>query len=476
MLNLRKVLELFSTENWVGVREISDCTHLVKNRDGNPEVNAEHYSHGLIVEVFNRGAFGYAATSDLSESGIISAYQQATRMAIQASVYNIYNFDLSVRPSESGIYRTPCDTPFSTFNRREVNDLLFNLTNTLRQSERVVSAFSIVSITERKSNFASTSGNLIEQEFIFTSTGLSATAIHDGQTQTRTDGGLLAFSYQKGLEALASEKMLERATRICEQAVELSEAEDCPSGFYPVVLAPDQMMLQIHESVGHPLEIDRILGDECNYAGWSFVKLEDFGSLQYGSELMNITFDPSISHQLASYGFDDSGARAQKEFIIKEGVLQRGLGGLESEVRSGVSGVSCFRTCSWNRAPIDRMANLNLEPGDSSITEMLSSVEKGIYMESNRSWSIDDYRRKFQFGCEYGRMIENGTLTKVVKNPNYRGISVPFWNSLKMVGNRDTFEVYGTPYCGKGEPNQCISVGHASPVCLFENVDVFGGA
>ena len=108
--------------------------------------------------------------------------------------------------------------------------------------------------------------------------------------------------------------------------------------------------------------------------------------------------------------------------------------------------------------------------------EIISAVEKGVYMESNRSWSIDDYRNKFQFGCEYARLVENGKLTKTVKNPNYRGISNPFWNSLKMIGNPDTFGMYGTPYCGKGEPNQTIRVGHASPVALFENVEVFGGA
>ena len=205
------------------------------------------------------------------------------------------------------------------------------------------------------------------------------------------------------------------------------------------------------------------------------VREEDFGKLQYGSKIMNITFDPTVEHQFACYGFDDGGLKAEKEFIIKDGLLIRGLGGKESQARSGVPGVANFRASSWNRAPIDRMANLNLEPGDSTYDDIVSSVEYGIFMETNRSWSIDDYRNKFQFGCEYGKLIEKGKLTKTVKNPNYRGISNPFWNSLKMVGNQATFEMYGTPYCGKGEPNQIIRVGHASPICLFENVEVFGG-
>ena len=280
---------------------------------------------------------------------------------------------------------------------------------------------------------------------------------------------------QIGMEEFDEDLVMTRAKRVGEQALELLDAEDCPTETTNLLLAPDQMMLQIHESIGHALEVDRILGDERNYAGWSFVREEDFGKLQYGSKIMNITFDPTVNNQFASYGFDDGGLKAEREFIIKDGLLVKGLGGKESHIRSGVSGVANFRASSWNRAPIDRMANLNLEPGDSNYDDIIAFVDKGVYMETNRSWSIDDYRNKFQFGCEYGKLIENGKLTKTIKNPNYRGISNPFWNNLKMVGNQDTFEMYGTPYCGKGEPNQAIRVGHASPICLFKNVEVFGG-
>jgi predicted Zn-dependent protease len=238
---------------------------------------------------------------------------------------------------------------------------------------------------------------------------------------------------------------------------------------------PDQMMLQIHESVGHPLELDRILGDERNYAGGSFVKTADFGTFQYGSRLMNISYDPTVAGELASYGADEIGNLARKELLIKDGILVRGLGSLESQARSGLKGVANQRATSWNRPPIDRMANLNLEPGTTSFDAMIGSIEKGILMSSNRSWSIDDYRNKFQFGCEYGRLIEHGTLTKTVRDPNYRGISRTFWRNLSAVGDRSTFAAFGTPNCGKGEPNQVIFVGHASPVCAFDDVEVFGG-
>jgi len=197
--------------------------------------------------------------------------------------------------------------------------------------------------------------------------------------------------------------------------------------------------------------------------------------LQYGSKLMNVTFDPSVEHELASYAFDDGGLKAERQFIIKDGLLVRGLGGRESQIRSNTPGVANFRASSWNRAPIDRMANLNLEAGESSFNDIISNIEYGVYMETNRSWSIDDYRNKFQFGSEYGTLIENGKLTKTVKNPNYRGVTTPFWNNLKKVGDASTFGIHGTPNCGKGEPNQVIRVGHASPVCQFENIEVFGG-
>jgi len=235
------------------------------------------------------------------------------------------------------------------------------------------------------------------------------------------------------------------------------------------------MMLQVHESIGHPLELDRILGDERNYAGTSFVTPQMFGSYRYGSDLLNVTYDPTISGELATYAFDDDGAAATKVFLIKNGILVAPLGGQLSQARAGMAGTANARSSGWNRPAIDRMANLNVEPGTSMLEAMIASISRGVLMRTNLSWSIDDSRNKFQFGCEWGELIENGKRKAVVKNPNYRGVSATFWRSLRMVGNRDTFEVHGTLYCGKGEPNQGIHCGHAAPACVFADVDVFGG-
>jgi len=242
-----------------------------------------------------------------------------------------------------------------------------------------------------------------------------------------------------------------------------------------LLLDADQMHLQIHESIGHPLELDRILGDERNYAGTSFVKPEYFGTFRYGSEHLNIVFDPTDAQAFASYDFDDDGTQAEKLYLIEKGILQRALGGTISQARSGIPGVANARADSWRRPPIDRMANVNLEPGTASLEAMIGAVERGIYMRANNSWSIDDSRNKFQFGCEYGRLIKNGKLAEVVRNPNYRGISQTFWNNLKMVGGPETVQRLGAVNCGKGEPNQVMRVGHVTPAALFADVDVFGG-
>ena len=227
---------------------------------------------------------------------------------------------------------------------------------------------------------------------------LSSTAKNKLDSQTRSNHGMRGHCYQTGATFVKNYDIQKEAAIVSDQAVELLLADQCPTEVTDLVLAPDQMMLQIHESIGHPLELDRILGDERNFAGSSFVNLEDFGSLQYGSDLMNIVFDPTIDNQLATYAFDDSGMPATKEYLIKDGILVRGLGGIESQVRSNVDGVSNLRASSWNRIPIDRMANINLLPGSSTRDEIIGSIERGVYMESNRSWSIDDYRNKFQFG------------------------------------------------------------------------------
>lgn len=476
-LDLQKAIGKVRGEaDWVSLRRVKENTTVMSFRDARLDTNSTNHDEGLMAEVCIDGHFGYAGTSDLSESGVIHAVKKAAELARLGARNKVFQFShASERPVARGQYRSQAHKKLDRETIREIQTLLKSSCQTLKASDKIVTTQATTFIVDTEFEQVSTSGADLQQSFYIVSTDFGATAQDGAEVQKRSDNGGLARCRQVGLEVLNPEQIRERCTRIGREALELLKADECPSETLDLVLMPDQMLLQIHESIGHPLELDRILGDERNYAGWSFVKPENFGSLQYGSKLMNVTFDPSIEGELASYAFDDAGNPATREYLIKDGVLLRGLGSLESQKRLGTPGVANFRSSSWNRAPIDRMANINLEPGQETHASIIGSVERGVLMHSNRSWSIDDYRNKFQFGCEFAQLIEDGRITKTLKNPNYRGITVPFWNGLAKIGNADTVEMYGSPYCGKGEPNQVIRVGHTSPLCLFKGIEVFGG-
>ncbi|HYW18827.1 MAG TPA: TldD/PmbA family protein [Nodularia sp. (in: cyanobacteria)] len=461
--------------DWIGIRAVKKNTSSRYVRDGLPEINGKSSTMGAMLEVLVNGCLGYAATNCLELPSLQAAAQTAYQQALAASKWWIYPFQESQRPKVVGEYKSFFSQPLDSLSAGEINNLLVRVCQTLKVDDKIVRTTASATTTERETWFVSSNGSEVYQKIVSLGTHYGAIAQDGAIVQQRSNNGWQANCYQGGWELLKQDELWPQVQQVGEQAIELLTAAECPNTRTNLVLAPDQMMLQIHESVGHPLEIDRILGDERNYAGGSFVKKSDFGNLAYGSPLMNITFDPTVPGQFASYGFDDTGAVATREYVIKGGVLQRGLGSLESQARSGISGVACARASSWNRPPIDRMANLNLEPGNASVEEMIGGIEHGVYMESNRSWSIDDRRYKFQFGCEYAKLIENGKLTKTLRNPNYRATTPEFWHSLSQVGNTDNWQMYGTPICGKGEPNQAIWVGHGSPVCVFANVEVFGG-
>jgi len=429
---------------------------------------------GLLTVVVNDGC-GYCATSDLSLKGLQRAFNQAKEWAKLASGLSLLKADDYPRPEHRAQYETPVQLHWNDMPLNEKITLLQDANTALKINDHIVDWQAMLGMRCEDTLLTSSAGAHIEQRFNYINPGLVAVANKGSITQYRTGGGLQS-ARQGGLEQLPLLEFPLAAPTLAEEAVALLSAEQCPQGKMDVVLAPSQMILQIHESIGHPLELDRILGDERNYAGTSFVTQDMFGSYQYGSELLNITFDPEHTEQLASYAFDDEGTEAKREYIIRDGILQRPLGGKSSQSRTHLKGVANARQADWFRPPIDRMANLNLEPGDLSVEDMIANIEHGVYMQTNRSWSIDDSRNKFQFGCELGRVIKNGELKGLVQNPNYRGISATFWRNLAGVGNQQSFQVQGVTNCGKGEPNQAIYVGHASPSCHFSDVDVFGGA
>jgi predicted Zn-dependent protease len=471
----REFCDVVPAADFFSLRYVNNKSQELSVRQSVLQPPLNRLDEGVMITIRKGSGYGYGATSDLSRAGLEGAAQKALAWAKVSAQHTIAPFEEIRMPAESGGYQSKVVKPWNQVSLNHKMDLLRRANVALKHSSDIVDYYASLWSIEVEQHYFSSAGSKIEQNFTYVMPMLSATAFKDGQTQTRTFSGY-ANCRQGGFELTEEFSIEAAAAKLPDEALQLLSAPNCPSGNMALLLAPDQMILQIHESIGHPLELDRILGDERNYAGTSFVTLDMFGSYQYGSSLLNVTFDPSVNRQLCSYAFDDEGLPAKKEFLIKNGILTRPLGGTVSQARAKLPGVANVRAENWNRPPIDRMANLNLEPGKSSLDEMIAAVEEGVYMQTNCSWSIDDSRNKFQFGCEWGRTIKNGKLGNLVKNPNYRGVSATFWRNLQMVGGPDTNEVLGTPFCGKGEPNQVVRVGHATPACLFNHVDVFGGA
>jgi predicted Zn-dependent protease len=443
-------------------------------RQGVPEPSRLTASRGAMVTLVVDGGVGYGATSDLSPAGLRAAAARARHWAREHARHGLFDARLVPRSALRSERRTQVREPWDGVAIADKLALLHDACAALEIDERIVDAAAWLAYQRVEQWLVTADGGRIVEVQECVEPGLEAVANAGSQTQSRRGGG---FDRPRlgGLERLAEARLGEDARRVAEEALALLAAPECPSGVMDLVLMPSQMVLQIHESIGHPLELDRILGDERNYAGTSFVTPEMFGHYRYGSPLLDVTFDPSVAGELASYAADDEGTPAERAYLIRGGILERPLGGRLSQARSGLPGVAAARACGWDRPPIDRMANINLEPGGQSLAALIGGIERGLLMDTNRSWSIDDSRNKFQFGCELGRLIVDGELGGLVRNPGYRGLSAQFWRNLDGVGEAATWEVRGVQNCGKGEPNQSISVGHATPPCRFRDVAVFGG-
>jgi len=425
---------------------------------------------GAMLTAVTDGGYGYCATSDLSAGGLQQALDRATRWAEATKGKSVVRYEPAKIGSPRGEYESPCVAKAP--GRSAIHDLLAAECQQAKVDNRIVERQAVIELVDEERVYLTNTGGELRQRFHYVIPHMRVTANHGSDTQARS----LDHAQQGGFEQVGRSGFVGSGARLAEEALKLLAAPNCPTGNMDLLLLPDQMMLQVHESIGHPLELDRILGDERNYAGTSFVTPEMFGTYRYGSELLNVTYDPTKREELASFAYDDEGTPASKVFLIRDGILVAPLGGRLSQARAALPGTANSRACAWNRPPIDRMANINVEPGTSPLEAMIASIKRGVLMRTNVSWSIDDSRNKFQFGCEWGELIEDGRRTSVVKNPNYRGVSATFWRSLRAVGDASTYEVHGTQYCGKGEPNQVIHCGHAAPACVFAEVDVFGGA
>jgi predicted Zn-dependent protease len=477
----RRFRALDTGVDFCAIRYVEEDSEHLSVRQSVIEPISRRLDRGAMITVMHRGGYGYAATADLSPAGLRAAFDRARAWAAATAGRAVFDYSQVALAHPTGHYAGPGTEGDLDWQRKSLLDLLMAESEACRIDDRIVDWGASIGRVDIRQRYLTSGGGDVTQVFRAIIPSLSATAYADGDSQTRSLGGQYnGYCRQGGLEILAHAGVAGAGRRVADEALQLLLAPQCPTGTMDALLMPSQMMLQIHESIGHPLELDRILGDERNYAGTSFVTADMFGHYQYGSPLLNVTYDPTRANEFAAYGWDDDGTVAEKTWLIRDGILQKPLGGSISQARIAAAGfdlggVANSRACNWNRPPIDRMANLNVEAGDQSLDQLVAGIERGVLMDTNVSWSIDDSRNKFQFSCEWGRVIENGQLKHVVKNPGYRGISATFWRSLKAVGNGSTDDVMGTPFCGKGEPNQAVRVGHASPACVFANIDVFGG-
>jgi predicted Zn-dependent protease len=478
----RRFAENAPAADFWSIRLVDERVETVTVRRDDLEPVESRRSLGAMITVAEGGGLAYAATGDLTPAGLRVAAERARAQARALAPSALFDAALLPRAAHRGAYASRVERPLDAMALDERIASVRDACRRLAVGPRIVDRVASLGHVAADVLIATSAGAWIEQRFSFVKPALVAVANEGALTQRRTHGGENSVR-QGGLEQLDALGFVEAAAPLAEEAVALLDAPPCPEGVTDLVLLPGQMVLQIHESIGHPLELDRILGDERNYAGGSFVTLDMFGSYRYGSELLDVAFDPTLPEEAATYGYDDEGTRAERAWLIRKGVLERPLGGALSQARAGAvssgrfraGGVACARASGWQRPAIDRMGNLNLEPGSSTLAEIVGSVERGVLMDHNRSWSIDDRRDKFQFGCEIAREIRDGEVRGLLRDPGYRGRAANFWRSLAAVGRADTVEVWGPANCGKGEPNQVIPVGHASPPCLFRAVEVFGG-
>jgi TldD protein len=322
-----------------------------------------------------------------------------------------------------------------------------------------------------RKTFASTEGSYVEQTLVETGAGIEALAVGSDDAQRRSFPNSFGRQHSTaGYEYFLSLDLANNAVKTAEQAVELLTAKPCPDDVTTVILDSSQAALQVHESCGHPIELDRVFGTEASYAGTSFLTLDKRGGYRYGSDQVNIVADATLPGALGTFGFDDEGVPAQRTVIVENGIFKNYLTSRETAARLSESSSGTMRADGWNRIPLIRMTNINLEPGEWSLDDLIADTDRGVYLETNRSWSIDDVRLNFQFGTEIGWEIRDGKLGAMLKNATYTGITPRFWGACDAVCRERT--VWGTPNCGKGQPSQSMHVGHAASAIRVRGVQI----
>ena len=458
---------------YADIRIVRRQSEEVEVKNGKVEALTHDEDFGFGIRVLFQGAWGFACSSRVTRGEMGAVFGKALKIAKASSKVRREG---TVFPSSSPVvdrYKTPISIdPFDVAPETKL-DLLLNADEVIRKNKQVKISEAFMGSYKTEKTFASTEGSHIEQEIIECGAGVSAMAIEGSEIQVRSYPNSFRGNFStQGYEWVEKLTLQDKAERIADEAVRLLSAKPCPSKTTTVILDSSQLALQIHESIGHPIELDRILGTEASYAGTSFLKPEMVGHFKYGSELVNIFADATCPGGLGTFGYDDEGMKAQRLPIISRGILVNLLTSRETAHHLKKESNGTMRADGWNRIPLIRMTNINLEPGEWTLGQMIEGTEEGLFLTTNRSWSIDDKRINFQFGTEIGWEIKNGKLGEIVKNPTYTGITPKFWSSCDAIGNRDHWQMWGTPNCGKGEPGQVAHVGHGTAPARFRNVQV----
>jgi TldD protein len=430
-------------------------------------------SFGIGVRAICNGSWGFASSRTVTTAEAVRVAREAVAIAKASATVAGPAVELSKLEPVQGRWSGPCLIDPFEVPLEDKLALLFRVDAALRAKREVTLTTATLGFYRERKWFGSTEGAFTEQSWVESGAGVTAFAVGGGEIVSRSYPNSHGGGWeQAGWEYIERLDLLGHAPRIAEQAAALLTAPHLEAGTRDIILDGGQVSLQVHESVGHPTELDRVLGEEAAFAGTSFVKLEDVGTLRYGSECVNVTADATIPHSLGSFGWDDEGVPAQRDHIVKDGLL---VGLQTSRETAGVIGRTsngCMRADGWNRIPLIRMTTISLEPGTWDFDDLIADTEHGVYMETNNSWSIDDKRLNFQFACEIGWEIENGKLGRMVRQPNYTGMTPTFWGSCDAVCSRDHWQVWGLPNCGKGEPMQVAHVAHGAAPARFRNVQV----
>lgn len=467
---------------YADIRITRRTRQFLRVHNGVIEALEQETDEGFGIRVLLNGAWGFASSYWINMEEIDRVVDQAVRIAEASALLQRRPVELGAPVTSTGRYVTPHQVDPFGVSIEDKLAVLLAADEAMRKVRGVtISDGNMVFIREDKT-FANTEGAFVEQTIIESGAGIEATAVAEGEIQRRSYPNTFARQQVTGgYEEIEAWALVEQAERIAEEAVELLSADVAPEGTFDIVLGPTQLALQVHESCGHPIELDRVFGTEAAYAGTSFLTPEKLGTFRYGSEVVNIVADATTPKGLGTFGWDDEGVPAQRVDIIKDGLFVGYLTSRESamrlhELNPAAPAISngTMRASAWNRIPLIRMTNINILPGSWEFDDLVADTDRGLYLEMNRSWSIDDRRLNFQFGTEIAREIKGGKLGKLYKNAVYTGITPEFWGRCDAVCNERHWSIWGTPNCGKGQPSQLAHVGHGAAPARFRGVRVFG--